>query len=132
MNNLPKIGIITGALLVLLGVVGYLAGGRASVTALIPAFLGLPLALVSAVGLKESLQKHAMHLASILGLLGLLAPLGRIIPALVRGEFALDLAGMSMVLMALLSGIFFVLCFKFFLDARKARLATAAKEGEGA
>ena len=100
-------------------------------TALIPAFLGLPLALVSAVGLKESLRKHAMHLASIFGLLGLLAPLGRIIPALARGEFGFDLAGTSMVLMALLSGIFFVLCFKSFLDARKARLAAATETGGG-
>ena len=72
-----------------------------------------------------------MHLASILGLLDLLAPLGRIIPVLARGEFVLNLAGMSMILMALLSGIFFVLCFKFFLDARKARLPAAEKNGRG-
>ena len=121
MKCLPKFGIITGVLLILLGVGGYFLGGRESVTALIPAFLGLPLALASALGLKQSMEKHAMHLASIFGLLGLLAPLGRIIPALGRGEFTLDLAGTSMVLMATLSGIFFVLCFKFFLDARKAR-----------
>lgn len=123
MKNLPTLGIITGSLLILLGVIGYFAGGRASVTALIPAFFGLPLLLVCALGLKASLQKHAMHVASIFGLLGFLAPLGRIIPAATKGEFEFNLAGISMIVMSLLSGIFFILCFKFFLDARKARQA---------
>ena len=131
MKNLPNIGIVFGLLLILLGVVGYLAGGGASVTALIPAFFGLPLALVSALGRKESMRKHAMHVASIFGLLGFLAPLGRIIPAASKGEFALDLAGTSMILMSLLSGIFFILCFRFFLDARKARKAAGPESENG-
>lgn len=128
MKNLPTIGIITGALLILLGLFGYFMGDGASVTALIPAFLGLPLALVAALGLKASLQKHAMHFASVLALLGLLAPLGRIIPAAIKGEFVFNLAGISMVLMGLLSGVFFLLCFKFFLDSRKARRAADSEQ----
>jgi len=128
MKNLPTIGIMTGALLILLGLFGYFMGDGASVTALIPAFLGLPLALVAALGLKASLQKHAMHVASVLALLGLLAPLGRIIPAAIKGEFVFNLAGISMILMSLLSGVFFLLCFKFFLDARKARRAAGSEQ----
>lgn len=127
MKNPSYLGIIIGGILILLGVFGYLAGGRASVTALIPAFFGIPLAIASAFGLKTAFQKHAMHIASIFGLLGFLAPLGRIIPQAAQGEFVLNLAGFSMILMSLLCGIFFIACFKFFLDARKARKASKSE-----
>ncbi len=121
MKNPSILGIIVGLLLILLGLAGYFAGGRASVTALIPAFFGIPLALTAALGLKSSLQKNAMHAASIFGLLGFIAPLGRIIPQAAKGEMTFNLATISMILMCVLCGIFFVACFKYFIDARKAR-----------
>jgi len=124
-KNLPVTGMVIGALLIALGLAGYFAGGRASVTALIPAFFGLPLLLSSALGQKEAWQKHAMHLASVFGLLGFLAPLGRIIPTAAKGEFVLNMAGISMILMVVLCGFFTFLCVKFFIDARKARQAAS-------
>ncbi len=69
---MPYITIGVGVLLTLIGVVGYVMSGMASWTALIPAFLGVPMALLGAVALKESLLKHAMHGAAMVGLLGLL------------------------------------------------------------
>ena len=43
MNSMPQKGMTAGALLIALGLIGYFAGGMVSVTALIPAFLGVPL-----------------------------------------------------------------------------------------
>ncbi len=130
MKNLPLLGVIFGVLLVLLGALGYFGGEGVSVTAWIPAFFGLPLLVSSALGLKAAWQKHAMHGASIFALLGFFAPLGRMLPQAAKGEFSMNLAGFSMVLMVLLCGLFFVLCFKFFIEARKARTAVE-NGGEG-
>jgi len=125
--NMPVISIVTGGVLIILGAGGYLVGGAdgapASVTALIPAFFGLPLVLCGLLGLKESLLKHAMHVAAVFGLLGFLAPLGRIVPKVLSGEFQLDAAGTSMFLMVVFNGIFLGLCIKSFINARKARQA---------
>jgi cytochrome b561 len=70
---MPALTILLGLVLVLLGVAGYFgteADGR-SVTALIPAFFGLPIALLGAVALvKSGAKKHAMHAAVALALLG--------------------------------------------------------------
>src|SRR5581483_1239793 len=71
--------ILTGALLIGLGAWGYL-GAEAehrSVTALIPAFFGLALVLLGLLAFKEHLRKHVMHLAAMIGLIGLAVPLAR-------------------------------------------------------
>ena len=44
MNNMSVLSLVVAALLIALGVGGYIASGMASVTALIPAFLGFPIA----------------------------------------------------------------------------------------
>ena len=126
MNNMPRIGILTGLVLILIGVGGYFAGGRASVTALIPAFVGIPILLSSLMATKESLLKTGMHIAAVLGLLGFLAPLGRIIPTAAKGEFELNLASSSMIAMAVVCGVFLALCIRSFKAARRARIASGA------
>jgi len=124
MNHMPQKGIITGLILIALGVIGYFAGGRASITAFIPAFFGIPILISSIVARKESLLKHGMHGAAVFGLLGALAPLGRIIPVAAKGEFTLDIATGSMIAMMLICGFFIVLCIQSFKAARRARLAS--------
>ena len=116
--TMPKQGIATALILILLGVVGYFAGGRASVTALIPAFFGVPILLSSLFAMKN--LKLGMHLAALFGLLGFLAPLGRIIPKAVKGEFALNLATGSMIAMSVVCLIFLIQCVKSFKAARRA------------
>lgn len=119
MENMPQKGITAGALLIILGLLGYFAGGMVSVTALIPAFIGLPLLLSSLIAKKK--LKLGMHLAAVFGLLGFLAPLGRIIPTMAKGEFELGFATISMILMVLICGAFTVLCIQSFRAARRAR-----------
>ena len=121
MNKMPSKGIVTGLILIALGVTGYFAGGMASITALIPAFFGLPILLTSFMAKNEKRLKLGMHLATFFGLLGFIAPLGRIIPKAAKGEFALNLATTSMILMSLVCGAFLVRCIQSFKDARRAR-----------
>jgi len=115
--NLPKTTVAVGVLLILQGVGFYLGTETKSMTALIPAFFGLPIAVLGSVALKESLRKHAMHAAVALALLALLAPIGRIASA----GFKFSAAGVSLVLMIVLCGILLVLGVKSFVDARLRR-----------
>ena len=80
---MARLTITIGILLTLLGVAFYVgltvaAGTHPSVTALIPAFAGLPILLLGVAALKESIRKHAMHGVSLLALLGFLLPVGRL------------------------------------------------------
>ncbi len=68
---MARLTIVVGILLIVLGV-GFYAGLMAaedsapSVTALIPAFFGLPILLCGLLALKESLRMHAMHGVALL------------------------------------------------------------------
>ena len=113
--NMPKIAIVIGALLILQGVGFYAGTASKSITALIPAFVGGPVLLLGIIGRAESARKHAMHVAAALGALGFLAAAGRIVMA---GP-SLSPAGISLVMMLLLTGGFVALCVKSFVDARR-------------
>lgn len=114
-----------GAALIALGVIGYIAGGASSFTAMIPAVFGLALAGLGAWAARGgAAEKNAMHVAAVAGLLGFLAPLGRIIPSLTSGA-ELGLPFWTNLAMFAICGAFFALCVKSFVDARRARAATA-------
>lgn len=121
MNSMPQKGIITGAILIILGISGYLIGERVSVTALIPTFFGIPLLLVSLLGRKPQHLKLGMHLAAVIALLGFLTPLGRILPQMAKGEFQIELATISMLAMVMICGLFTLSCIRSFRAARKAK-----------
>jgi len=61
----------TGIALIVLGVAGYAFSGAASVTALIPAFIGAGFVLLGLLGRKENRRKHAMHVSMLLALLAI-------------------------------------------------------------
>jgi hypothetical protein len=113
---------ITGVLLTVLGVGFYLATDRVSVTALIPAFFGVPLFLLGLLARQEKYLKHAMHAAAALGLIGLVAVLVRLVPALIESgaDFSKP-ALVSQALMALLCAVFVALCIRSFIVARRNR-----------
>ena len=123
---MPYITIGVGVLLTLIGVVGYVMSGMASWTALIPAFLGVPMALLGAVALKESLLKHAMHGAAMVGLLGLLGTASgavKFVKLLGGAEVARPDAVKVQALVAVICAVFIGLCVNSFIQARKARTA---------
>lgn len=116
-----------GLLLIAVGVAGYSLSEpeRRSVTALIPAFLGLALLLLGVLARKENLRKHAMHLAAALGLIGFLGPGIMVLRRLLAGGDLSSLAAISQLLTAVACAVFMGLCVKSFLDARRARKTAA-------
>ncbi len=119
--------IICGALLVLVGIVGY---GTSEVqpppmTALIPAFIGGGLIVLGALAFKDNLRKHVMHLAAMVGLIG---ALGGFMPIIrqIKNTGAFDPTKKSAVsgeLMILVCTVFVGMCVNSFIQARKARKA---------
>jgi hypothetical protein len=118
--------IIFGLLLIILGGSGYFGSGMQHPTALIPAGVGVVLAVLGAMALKDALRKHAMHAAAAVGLLGFLLGAGWFIARPFMGKDMFDLAGMSTATMAILCGGFVALCVKSFIDARRRRKAAEA------
>jgi len=77
MNTLSQVTIGFGVLLVIVGVVSYAAasGDSRSITALIPAFIGLPLAVAGWATTRENLRRYAAWAAVLLVLALLLGSL---------------------------------------------------------
>ena len=119
---MPGYAIWIGRLLVLVGIVGYgygLYAGHASLTAFIPAVFGIVLMILGHVAVaKEPLRKHLMHAALVVGLLGFILPLARLIPR--ATEMTLSAAVLSQLAMALLCLVFVVLGIRSFITARRA------------
>lgn len=132
--------LVIAALLAALGLAGYFAAAPEdrSWTALIPLFWGVALAILGALALNPKLRKHVMHLAAVLGLMGVVLPATRLPAALALAQgTAVDAAGaprpasaltlISLGGMLLLCLVFSALCVKSFIDARRARQAAGEK-----
>jgi hypothetical protein len=98
-------------------------------TALIPAIFGAVFLILGAVSLvKDSIRKHAMHLAAAVALFGCLCGLGMGVPKhrLITGELPKSPeAVQAQIWLGVLCGLFLALCVKSFIDTRKARKAQA-------
>ena len=119
---MPNIAINFGRILILVGIIGYAAAwanGSPSPTALIPAAFGAILMILGyAARAKESLRKHLMHVAVLIGLLGFLMPAIRLISKF--SELTFTTAVIAQIVMSLVCLIFVLLSVKSFMDARKA------------
>ncbi len=127
---MPKITIVFGALLIVLGLVAYFGmqePGARSPTALIPAFLGLPLLALGLVAqAKPESRKHTMHAAAALGTLGFLGTAGGLVKAMqwIGGTVpARPEAVRVQAIMAIMCVIYVALCVRSFIAARRAREA---------
>ena len=122
---MPTTAIVCGILLILVGVFGYVYGmlnQTASITALIPAFFGIILAILGFLArAKENLRMHLMHGAVLVGLLGFFMTAGRLVMNISR--FTLNAATLAQLSMALICLAFVILCIKSFIDARRNRIA---------
>lgn len=115
--------------LMILGFGGYFAAEAAerSMTAFIPTAVGILIAIPALIALRGgAARKHGMHVVVVLALLGAIAPLGRLIPSLMKGETPGTLALTSLVTMLVLCSILLAGCIASFIAARQAR------ESEGA
>ncbi len=126
---MPVVSIVFGGLLIALGVWGKVSTGTASFTPLIPAVVGGLLAVLGLVALKESLLKHAMHGAAVVGLLGFLGGIANIIRVLAKGGSLEGTPGLSTIAMTVLCAAFVALCVNSFIQARRRRKAREAAPG---
>lgn len=117
-----------GAALVVLGVGAYVLTGADSITALLPAFLGVPIGLLGVLAGRESMHRHAIHAALVLALLGVIGTLGNIaeLPGLLTGdEVERPVAVVASTLTALLCLVLLVLGIRSFVAARRPRTPTS-------
>lgn len=122
---MPKVGIITGLLLIGIGAYGFVSTGMESVTALIPAFVGVFIGVPSFISLCPKHLKMGMHIAAMCALIGTLAAPGKIIPSLIKGTFEMNIPNQLTLLMSAVCLVFLVLCVKSFIDVRKNKNKTS-------
>lgn len=129
---MAPVTIVFGVLMILVGVVGYIATGRQSITALIPVIPGVIWLVLGAVARSPGARKHAMHAAAALSLVGFLAMV-RAIVKLVQWQAGgaapeRPAAVVSQSVLGILFLVFLILCVRSFIVARRNRLAAPGFE----
>jgi hypothetical protein len=125
---MTRLTTITGALLVLIGVVAYIVTSASSVTALIPAFVGGLLLVCAALAGREALRRHAIHAALVVALLGALGSLMNVakIGQLFAGTAERPAAIIVSVLLFVICAVYVALGVRSFVAARKVRTGATA------
>jgi len=119
--NMPKITIVYAVILILIGLISYLASGMVSITALIPAFFGVVVLIAGIAAFSEKMRKRAMHIASVLGLIGFLGTVSGLfdVSAMLSGEeITRPGAAVGKSFMAIFSLVYFLICLWSFVSAR--------------
>lgn len=119
---MAKFSIAVGIILIILGLVSYFGISSESITALIPAFLGIPVLILGFLALNEKYLKHSMHAAAVLMLIGFGGTVGGLIKffRMLGGEvFERPSAITIQAIMAVLCMIFLIYAIKSFIDARR-------------
>jgi hypothetical protein len=123
---MAKLTITFGVVLILLGLLGFVATGHHAPTALIPAVVGLILAILGFLANTEDAKKRMlyMHIAVTIGLLGFLGTAKSIVDyfEMVSGrQFPHPIAVEEKAAMAGVLLVFVALCVRSFISARRAR-----------
>lgn len=126
---MPFLAILIGAILVAIGLQGYYDFGdylgveKMQPTALIPAAVGGLLVLLGLIGMTGSgARKHSMHLAAMVGLLGMAGALYRPVLGMVNKTF--DFNNVPTRLQLAMAGLclaFVLMCIQSFINARRVR-----------
>ena len=117
--------ILAGGLLIALAAAVAAISTSHSVTLWIPAFLGVPLVICGLIALKPEARAAAVHVALVLGLLGAVASLAKLVSSM-TDETVSGLAAMSQLAMFVICAAYVILGIRSFLAARRARKAAAA------
>ena len=121
---MTKLSIAFGIILIILGLVSYFGISSESITALIPAFLGIPVFVLGLIALNEKYLKHTMHGAAVLMLLGFGGTVGGLIKffRMMSGEvFERSSAITIQAIMALICLTYLIIAIKYFVNARRKR-----------
>lgn len=113
-----------GAILLILGLVGYFGSDAQSITALIPAFFGLPILGLAVMAQNPDKKKLAMHIIVTLALLGFAGSVGGLYKwFLMMGGTIPERpeAVKAQAIMAAASLVYMVFAIKSFIDVRRAK-----------
>jgi len=126
---MPTLALLVGAVLVAIGLGTYLGTGAHSGTALIPAALGVLIGLAGLVARNPRLRMHAMHVAVLVALLGVLGCIPGVLklPALLDGTAQRPVAVAAQLATFVICLAFVVSAVRSFIEARRSR----ASAGEG-
>lgn len=115
--------IALGVVLIVLGLLGYFLSGGASVTALIPAFFGVLLAMLGLMARNENRRALAMHVAVFVALVGLLGSFRGLLQIgdVFDGTAARPSAVVAQSIMAVLTLGYIVMAVRSFMAARRNR-----------
>ena len=126
---MPKVGVVVGLLLIVLGGAFFFGTGGSHKTALIPAWFGVAIALCGALGNTEDTKRRAlwMHIAVTLGLVGFVFPGFWALRSSLHADTLTDVQRVAMEeswAMAAICLIFTILCVRNFIANRRTRLAS--------
>lgn len=118
---MAKVTLIFAALAILLGLIGFFGTGGVHPTALIPAWIGLALAVggLLAVSPSERRRKLFMHINVTVGLIGFLGSAVIIAINLTSSKPVDGTAMEAKIALAVLMLIYVLLCVRSFINARR-------------
>ena len=120
---MPTLALVTGGVLVAIGLGTYLGTGSHAPTALIPAALGVLIAIAGLLARNPRLRMHAMHVAVLVALLGVLGCIPGLLrlPALLGGTAERPVAVMAQLITFVVCLAFVVSAVRSFIEARRSR-----------
>ena len=125
---MAKVTLVFAALLIALGLIGFISTGSVHYTALIPTWIGLILGVFGLLSFSSnpSRRKLFMHINVTVAALGAIGTAVEIVRSTIHahtmGTVADPIATNSKMALALLLLVYTLLCVRSFIAARKARL----------
>lgn len=118
---MARVSILFGLTLIILGLYSYFGVSTESITALIPAFVGVIILILGVIGLKEKNLKNTMHIAAVLMLIAFIGSVRGFIalPDLFLGTAERPWAIIAQVIMGIIALIFLIMAIRSFIDSRK-------------
>ena len=123
--NMPEISIAVGLIFTIWGIAAYILSDMASITAMIPMFVGGPIFTMGLLSqVRPDKRKTFMHISAMFGLLCALG--GLRLPMILMDDNSSNLLIASHAILLVLGGLYTYLCVQSFIWARKQREAAEA------
>ena len=104
-----------GLFMVIWGISISLISGSSSITSMIPAFIGMPLAFIGFMSIiKPTFRKALMHIAVVIGIIAFLGGLD-----FFRGMFTNYYAGLSKLMLLITGFVYVYFCIQSFIFVRR-------------
>ena len=113
-----------GLFMVIWGISISLISGSSSITSMIPAFIGVPLALIGFISMiKPTFRKALMHIAVVIGIIAFLGGLD-----FFRGMFNNYYAGLSKLMLLITGFVYVYFCVQSFIFVRRQKKLQSNKK----